>query len=111
MSDVFGGSYTQKVMRALLTCCPLCKIRQHAFKKTRAGHRPIVHVGTWACLQIDLIDYSNQTDDEWKYVLTVKDHFTRFAIFRPLLNKTHKEVAYNFYGLPDMIHADNGSEF
>ena len=47
----------------------------------------------------------------------MKDHFTRYAFLRGLKNKTQKEVAskmlgiFSDFGVPSMIHCDNGGEF
>ena len=96
--------------------CPSCNSKQQ-FPETRAGNTTITHNGPWKCVQIDLIDYSKKPDGDLKYILSVKDHFTRYAFLRGLKNKTQKEVAskmlgiFSDFGVPSMIHCDNGGEF
>jgi len=53
----------------------------------------------------------------FKWVLQIKDHFSRMIWLYPLLAKTSAEVArclgewFSHYGSPRCIYADNGTEF
>ena len=116
VQEVYGSSYTQELTRTFVTFCPTCS-KDQTFPTTRAGTNPIVHTGPWRSVQIDLIDFSKMPDNLFKYVLSMKDHFSRFAVLRPLETKTHNEVArhlvetFSLFGVPKQIHCDNGGEF
>ena len=116
VQEVYGNSYPQEITRAFVSFCPSCNSK-HQFPETRAGNTPITHDGPWKCVQIGLIDFSKEPDGDLKYILSVKDHFTKYAFLRGLKNKTQKEVAnemlaiFSDFGVPSMIHSDNGGEF
>ena len=57
-------------------------------------------------------------DGEYRYIGHIVDHFTKFRIIFPLKTKTAAEVAENiekryfaYFGIPRIIHTDNGTEF
>ena len=70
---------------------------------------------------IDLMDFTLQPDTQasgvFKWVLQIKDHFSRMIWLYPLLAKTSAKVArclsewFSHYGSPCCIYADNGTEF
>ena len=54
----------------------------------------------------------------WSYVLTMIDHFSRYAVVAPLRTKSSAEVARAFdaswlspFGPPESVHSDQGGEF
>jgi hypothetical protein len=47
-------------------------------------------------LQIDTIDMRHQADGEWKYIAHYVDHYSKFHVLWPLMNKTAAEVAIGF---------------
>ena len=116
VKQVYDGSYNAKMCEAYLKCCPYC-VNLQIFPSTRAGSKPIIHLGTWSAVQMDLIDFTKQPDGDWRYVLSTKCHFSRFAILKPVKTKTHEEIATNLlqifsiFRLPNLIHTDNGGEF
>ncbi len=67
------------------------------------------------------MDYSSIPDHTvtppYKYVLTVKDHLTKFVHLRPCQSKEGVEVAKHLYlifcefGAPLLLQSDNGLEF
>ena len=75
--------------------------------------------------QLDLIDYSedpqiwpgDETETEYKYLLVVKDHFTKFMAGHELVSKSPAGVAcalyklYSIIGFPLIQHTNNGGEF
>ena len=72
--------------------------------------------------QCDLIDFNKNPQEDIdgvvrRWVLVVKDHFTKYAWCRPLRKKTSKLVKHellkllNEVGWPLIFHTDNGSEF
>ena len=54
---------------------------------------------------------------EYRYCLTVKDHWSRYCWIYPLLNKEsstvaeHVKQAFHDVGAPRIMQTDNGSEF
>ena len=55
---------------------------------------------------------------EKKFIAHIIDHFRRFHVVYPQVRKSAKETARNiiagffcYFGLPKIIHSDNGREF
>ena len=74
--------------------------------------------GPWMRLNIDLIGPLIPTDSGNRYILTVIDVFTKFAVATPLTDKSAGTVARAFvdnvicrYGAPLEVISDQGSEF
>ena len=68
--------------------------------------------------QIDLIDMQTKSDGAYRYICHTVDHFSKFHVIFPLPSKNATVVAKEFkrhvlsnFGLPKIIHSDNGSEF
>ena len=82
---------------------------------------------TWRdCFQVNLVDYSKDPQPMWwwiksspetKYLLVLKDHFTRLCWAAALPQKTSKNVEcelkkiFCIIGYPTIFHTDNGREF
>ena len=68
-------------------------------------------------IQIDLIDCQAYPDGEYKFMLNVQDHFTKYIHLRALKTKTAAEVAWHLFeifiefGAPAILQSDNGREF
>lgn len=68
-------------------------------------------------VSIDLVSYSEVSDNNNKYVLTLQDELTRFVQAYPIPDKEASTVAkqiLNFcqhYGVPKRFHSDQGTEF
>ena len=68
-------------------------------------------------MQIDLVDYGKRPDGQYKYILHIKHHFSRFSSFYPLKSKKAAEVAermaewIGMIGIPRLLQCDNGGEF
>ena len=57
-------------------------------------------------------------DPPYHFICHVVDHFTKFHILFPLEHKLANEVArsliervFSMFGLPTILHSDNGTEF
>jgi hypothetical protein len=67
--------------------------------------------------QIDLIDCQAYPDGEYKFILNVQDHFTKFIHLFALKQKTAATVAWHLFeifltfGAPQILQSDNGREF
>ena len=73
-------------------------------------------------LQVDLIDYQNDPCKDhngvlMRFLMVVKDHFTKFVWLRPIQRKEAKFVAaelrilFHEVGFPLIFHTDNGTVF
>ena len=56
--------------------------------------------------------------DNFKWILHIVDHWSKFNLAYPLQSKTAKEVAnalekrvFPIFGLPSILHSDKGREF
>lgn len=57
-------------------------------------------------------------DEDYKWIAHAIDHWSKFQFAYPLVRKTAEEVAHGlqhlifpYFGLPSIIHSDNGKEF
>ncbi len=78
--------------------------------------KPIKSDAFNARVQIDLVDMQSLPCGDFKWVLNVQDHLTKFVHLRPLKKKCAKEVAWDLYkifctGAPVILQSDNGKEF
>ena len=66
-------------------------------------------------VQVDLIDFRSRPDGEYKWIMHVRDHFSKFSWAYPL--KCASEVAEHLadqfctYGPARILQSDNGCEF
>jgi hypothetical protein len=66
---------------------------------------------------MDLIDMNQCPDDNFKYILHIRDHFTRYSWAKPLMTKEPVVIAGILYeifcqfGSPIILQSDNGREF
>ena len=67
---------------------------------------------------MDLIDIQSKPDPPFNYICHVVDHFTKFYCLFPLISKSADEVSrglvekvFSWFGLPKILHSDNGKEF
>ena len=66
---------------------------------------------------MDLIDMNSCPDNNFKYILHVRDHFSRYSWAKPLESKESVVIAGVLYdifcqfGPPIILQSDNGGEF
>ena len=67
---------------------------------------------------MDLTDFRNAPDGEYNRICHAIDPFTKYHILFPMKSKEAKEVAtglrervFGYFGLPYILHSDNGREF
>ena len=84
------------------------------------GHTPIISKYPGERIQIDLIILTScnpLSNGGYKYILTVKDHFSTFVWLRKLKRKNKNAVfkklknIFRDFRAPDILQADNGGEF
>jgi transposase InsO family protein len=76
-------------------------------------------LGVMERVQIDLKEYTlyAEDNDDYRYQLTIVDHFSGFPWAFPLFTKRSEEVAFHLVklfmvvGPPKILHSDNGGEF
>lgn len=75
----------------------LCKFcTQNESSHNKAPLRPIVTLCLFERVQIDLIDFRNDPYGKYKYVLCIKDCFSKYCQLYPMRTKSAAEVAKNF---------------
>jgi hypothetical protein len=65
----------------------------HTFQKkaatvNRKMLKPIISTAVLERVQIDLIDYSNKPEKNFKYILHIKDHFSKYNALYAYQDKT-----------------------
>jgi len=113
---------TRAEVEAFCDTCPTCNLKREG-SKAQQGAKSHIQSGSFRWLwQLDLVDYREDPQIghngvTYKWLLNIKDHFTRFCILRPLPSKEAKHVAAelffisNLLGYPMVIQTDNGNEF
>ena len=113
---------TEELCKLFVKTCPECSHEPPPVKKMIGAKNPIYSGQFRDRFQADLIDYRsnpkrNSHGVEMKWLLVLKDHFTKYTMLRPLPKKEAKmvaeELAYMFaaIGYPLVFQTDNGSEF
>ncbi|KFY96373.1 hypothetical protein V500_02472, partial [Pseudogymnoascus sp. VKM F-4518 (FW-2643)] len=84
---------------------------------TKAPLVPIVSRRAWERVQIDLIDMRHEPSGQFKWILHIKDHFSKYTQLYPLKSKHAEPIAEAFalfiaaFLPPKIMQADNGKEF
>lgn len=111
--QVYG--ITKADVRWLKKRCLICNLNQP--NNTRAPLEPIVTTRILERIQVDLIDMRHEPSGTYKWILHVKDHFSKFSALYALRSKRASDVAQalelyiNHYGPPEICQCDNGREF
>ena len=71
--------------------CKQCNERRPA--KNPPSGRPMIALGFLTRVQMDLIDFSSRPDGDYRYILHVRDHFSKYSWAFPLTSKRASEVA------------------
>ena len=110
---VYGA--TQENVNWLLKRCKNCLVNRP--NHTRAPLQPIISSATLERVQMDLIDMRHEPSDKFRWILHLKDHYSKFTSLYALKTKEAIEVAKKLeifvahYGPPQIFQADNGKEF
>ncbi|MEM7282981.1 MAG: DDE-type integrase/transposase/recombinase [Pseudomonadota bacterium] len=102
--------------------CQACQRRKTAHNRPKipTGHIPVER--PFQRVSIDLVEYKTISQSSagvpCKYVMSVMDHLTRYALFVPIPNKSAVTVAQalidrvlSTFGIPEKLHSDRGKEF
>jgi hypothetical protein len=80
-----------QVVKWILSQCAQCKLSEH--NQGKAALKPIVADHCLDRLTIDLMDFTGNPDGDYKYVLQMKDHFSRFVWAYALKDKAAATIA------------------
>ena len=103
------------VIPLFLSTCKQCNERRPA--KNPPSGRPMIALGFLTRVQMDLIDFSSRPDGDYRYILHVRDHFSKYSWAYPLTSKRASEVAekivelFCMFGPAKILQSDNGREF
>ena len=103
------------VIPLFLSTCKQCNERRPA--KNPPSGRPMIALGFLTRVQMDLIDFSSRPDGDYRYILHVRDHFSKYSWAFPLTSKRASEVAEKIvelfctFGPAKILQSDNGREF
>ena len=95
--------------------CKNCALNRPA--ATKAPLVPIVTSRAWERVQADLIDMRHEPSGQYKWILHIKDHFSKYSQLYPLKSKHAEPIAQAFTGFiaaflpPKIVQTDNGKEF
>ena len=88
-SEVFYG-ISKKDVRFILSQCAQCKLS--ARSKGKPAIQPIISSCVLERLVIDLIDMRSTADGDYKWILQMKDHFSRYVFAYALKDKSADTV-------------------
>lgn len=95
--------------------CVVCRKKSY-ITKPPVG-RPIRSSGIWGRVQMDLIDMRTHANGEYRWILHIKDHTSKFSYSKALRTKQCVEVAaavrevFYLYGPSSILQHDRGLEF
>ena len=111
------ANLTLECCKTFISFCADCQEKKK--RKVRKGLvvKPVRSETIFARAQIVLINFQTLPDDQYKYIMTYVNHFTKFCVLTPLTSKRAIEVAHALlpifltFGAPVILQSDNGREF
>jgi hypothetical protein len=100
-----------------LKLCETCQLKNNTRMKKHIVVKPIISDRFNARAQIDLIDMQTNPDGPYRFILNYQENLSKLCILRALKTKTANEVSeqlidiFCVFGMPAVIHSDNGREF
>ena len=110
-------SIKRQEVEFVLKHCRTCAQTKPQTRTTRAPLKPIKVHSVFERIQIDLIDMTATPDGEYKWILHIVDHFSKFSSSFALRSKHAVVVSeklalwIGLFGLPHILQCDNGTEF
>jgi len=117
MKERFYFPNMKEYVSAYVAICPACQLTKKSKLNPKIPMGTIEADAVWDLVCIDVWDSGKTTPRGNKYVLTVIDAFSKFAIPIPLKGKSAEEVAEALYtligdkGPMSRLHSDQGGEF
>lgn len=107
----------EETLKDWIQHCERCQ-RAKLAPPANVRRRPLQPCGVWERVHVDLVDMTkNPSSAGHKYILVVRDSFSRFTFARALYDKTAQRVAWKLWrlfaeaGQPSILFVDDGSEF
>jgi transposase InsO family protein len=114
VKERYWGVSREEVLWIVQACSTCDKDRG---PRISAPLQPIIVTRTLERIQIDLIDMRNQSSGKYKWILHVRDHWSKHCVLYALKDKKASTVAKKLelwirhFGIPLIVQADNGREF
>ena len=115
--DWYWPGMARDVKQAVLTC-EVCQAAKHGTAQRCAGKRRLYAGRPWQTVAVDLVGPMPLSDRGNSWILVVSDHFTRWSDALAIPDGTAAVVArvlderlFCYFGLPEQIHSDQGSQF
>jgi hypothetical protein len=113
---------TEAQVKVFRKSCPICSEEQPRLTMLAGAKKPIMSSNFRDRFQVDLIDMRSSKMKDWngimmRWIMVVKDHFTKLVYLRALPYKEAILVAHELshimglLGFPLVFHTDNGGEF
>lgn len=105
----------KRIVSYMLRQCTVCHTQ--APNQRPAPIQPIVSQQVMERIQMDLIDMRQSPDGDYKWILHIKDHFSRFCMLYPLRHDREQEVMrcilewIAILGPPAILQTDYGAAF
>ena len=88
-SDYYG--IVREEVRQAIKKCQICA--RKASNRSKGPLTPILVNNLFERVQVDLIDFRDTSDNQYKWVLHAKDHFSKYCQLYPLPDKQAVTVA------------------
>ena len=88
------SNITMEYCNLYITFCEECHLKKSRKQPKGLVVKPIRSHSFLSRCQIDLINFQSLPDEDYKYILTYVNHFTKFFILSPLRSKRAEEVAH-----------------
>ena len=115
--DLWYENITYEAVNLFLSCCLECAKLTKTNTISNMVIKPVRSSDALSRTQIDLIDLQTFPDGDFKWIMTVQDHVSKFVNLRALKQKRAIEVATQLndifltFGSPCILQSDNGKEF
>ncbi|CAF3165394.1 unnamed protein product [Rotaria socialis] len=102
-------------IKLFISQCSVCRHRTYAPKSIAV--KPYVSEGYLTRLQLELIDMTSVPDEEYKWILHVTDHFTKFTWAYPLKSSKIESITaqllqqFSSFGIPHTLQSSMGEWF
>ena len=110
------ANVTQETIMSFLACCESCANKRGKVKKGLVI-KPILSKESLSRMQVDFIDLQAAPDGDFKFILHLQDHMTKFGLLAATTNKTAETTSnqlklwFCIIGAPAILQSDNGREF
>jgi transposase InsO family protein len=107
-----GLDFGKQLVTDVVKSCQQCQLQRKLAPTSSVGWIEIPR-RPWQTVSVDHFQYRNHTGGIFKYILTVKDDFSKQVVFVPVRSKNIKEtwvaldVVFMTTGKPETIRADN----